>query len=311
MPQRSLFVQRLSGLAAWALLSILPRAAFAEKEPLEPAAAVAPVEQKAAPVPTATVHASAVAALNSILAEYASRNGPPLVLALGEYHETNADAQKKKGKVPSALRRFSEQLLPVLSPVTSDLILETWITDGNCGKQETAAVQDVQKTTQRPEKTEDELVTLVKQAKTAGITPHILKLSCTDYKSLTASGEVDYEKLLKLVTELLQKKIVDVTRRREKDGGHRHVLVYGGALHNDLVPKPELAPFSFGPAMQKEFAAGFVELDLYVPEFVDRDEAMKKEPWYAIYKKKARPGQTVVVRRAPGSFILLFPRGSR
>jgi hypothetical protein len=169
-------------------------------------------------------------------------------------------------------------------------------------------VQDVQKTTQRPETTEDELVTLVKQAKAAGITPHILKLSCADYKSLTASGEVDYEKLLRLITELLQKKLVEVVRRREHDGSHRNVLVYGGALHNDVSPKPELAPFSFGPAMQKQFGKNFVELDLYVPEFVERDASMKQEPWYPLYKKAARPDKTVVIRRAPGSYILLFPR---
>ncbi len=288
-------------------LSLVPAWASAET-PAAPIAA--PVAAPPAAPPTVTVHASAMAALNSVIAELPQKKGAPLVLALGEYHETNADASKRT-KVPSALKRFSEQLLPVLATQSSDLILETWITDGNCGKQETAAVQDVQKTTQRPQKTEDELVTLVKQAKAAGVQPHILKLSCDDYKSLTASGEVDYEKLLKLVTELLQKKIVDVTRRRERDGGSRHVLVYGGALHNDLAPKAELAAFSYGPAMQKEFSAGFVELDLYVPEFVDRDDSMKQEPWYPLYKKRAKPGQTVLVRRGPGSYILLFPRAGR
>ncbi len=260
------------------------------------------------------VHGSPIAALNYILAQ--SLTGPqPSIIAFGEYHETNADAQKKgKGKVvPSALRRFKDQLLLGLSESSSDLVLETWITDGNCGKQETAAVQDVKKTTQRPETTEDDLVTLVKQCKAAGVTPHILKLSCDDYKSLLGGGEVDYEKLLKLITELMQKKVVEISRRREKDGSHKHVLIYGGALHNDVNPKPELAAFSFGPALQKTFGQGYVEIDLYVPEFVERDPSLVKEPWYAEYKKRSRsnsalPDRTVVIKRNPNSYILLFSR---
>lgn len=249
--------------------------------------------------------------LEEILRRQGGEKGPS-ILALGEYHETKKDARKKgRGAVPSALRHFIDELLPALAPQSSDLILETWITDGNCGKEESAAVGDVKKTTERPAKTEDELVTLVKQAKAAGVLPHILKLSCTDYQDLIGSGEVDYDKLLKLITELLKKKITAVIARRTGEGSAKRVLVYGGAVHNDLLPKPELFAYSFGPAMQKEYGARYVELDLYVPEFIERDESLTKEPFYLAYKKQVRPGQAAVVERAPGSFILIFPRSDR
>lgn len=268
-----------------------------------------PAALRADPAAPALVFAPSVQkALEEILRRQGDAPGPR-ILALGEYHETNQDARKKgRGAVPSALRHFIDELLPALSPQSSDLILETWITDGNCGKAESAAVGDVKKTTERPAKTEDELVTLVKQAKAAGVLPHILKLSCTDYQELIGSGEVDYDKLLKLITELLQKKITAVVARRTGEGSAKRVLVYGGAVHNDLSPKPELVAYSFGPALKQEYGARYVELDLYVPEFIERDQSLTQASFYLEYKKRVRPGQAAVVERAPGSFILIFPR---
>jgi len=298
---------RANFCAAFSLALLALALTRAAAEPPAPQEQFQPAEK----APPLLAHVSPVAALNDVVGRYAAYKGP-LVIAFGEYHETTANNRKKgKGGVPSALRRFSEQLFPVLAKTASDIVLETWITDGNCGKEESSAVQDVKKTTERPASTEDELVTLVKQAKAAGVQPHILKLSCEDYKSLTSTGEVDYEKLLTLLTELLQKKIADIAQRREREGGNRHILVYGGALHNDLQPKPELAAFSFGPALQKELHGGYIELDLYVPEFIERDASLVKEPWYGTYKKQTRPNQAMVVRRAPGSYILLFPRSAK
>lgn len=271
--------------------------------------AAAPVE--AAPAAEVSAHPSAVQALGAILARAQKDGDGPRVVAFGEYHET-VDPKKGKGSgAPSALRHFTDQLLGVVASRASDLVLETWITDGNCGKKEAVAVQDVQKTTKRPETTENELVTLVKQAKSQGIQPHILKLSCEDYNSLLGSGEVDYEKLLKLITDLLYKKITEVAKRRSEAGETRFVMVYGGAVHNDLVPKSELASYSFGPQAEKSFPGRYVEVDLYVPEYIERDPSMTGEPWYAQYKKRAKPAQAAVVRRSAGSYILIFPRSKR
>lgn len=345
---------------------------------------------KAATAPTAptpatldlSLHSTPADALSAVLARAEKETGLRVV-AFGEYHQTNATA--KKGAPVSSLRRFSGELFGVLSPRASDIVLETWITDGNCGKQETTAVAKVEKTTERPQNTENELVTLVKQAKSVGVQPHILRLTCDDYKGILADdGQVDFERLLGLLTRLLHKKISGIAAARSRppavpasapaateagtsaaapadpsaaakgaaNGGptaaspstpmapaasttpaasataaadpvdagtgspaapaapvaNKLILVYGGGLHNDLQPRAELAAYTFGPKVLEEFQGRYLEIDLYVPEYVERDPNMTKEPWFALYKRRFRPGQTAVIRRQQGSYIIVFPR---
>ena len=202
-----------------------------------------------------------------------------------------------------------------IQPQTSDLILETWVTAGGCGKEEKKVVADVATTTKRPVTTENELVTLIKQARGSGVQPHILELSCGEYQGLLGKdGAVDYEKMLKLLGDLLAKKIAQVKLRREAAGIRKIVAVYGGALHNDLYPTAEFRPYSFGPSTAIAFPGQYLEVDLYVPEFIAKDEALAKEPWFPKYVQATRAGmkesagKTWVVRRGKGSFILLFPR---
>jgi hypothetical protein len=51
-----------------------------------------------------------------------------------------------------------------------------------------------------------------------------------------------------------------------------------------------------------------VEIDLYVPEYIERNAKIRREPWYPRYQRLARAGQPALVERAPGSFILIFAR---
>ena len=228
----------------------------------------------------------------------------PRVVAFGEYHETEGAP-----KVPSALRRFTSQLLPVLAPQASDLVVETFVPDGRCGETEEIVVRNVEKTTQRPATTESELVTLLKSAKAARVGPHILSVSCADYEAVEGDGdEVDYEKLLLLIKTHLQRKITEVLGRRAQD--HRIVAVYGGALHNDLYPKPLLQSFTFGAEIRRLTGERYLEVDLYVPEYIERDEALVREWWYPLSQRKARPGDTLLVRRGAASYIILLPRTS-
>ncbi|HEX2573924.1 MAG TPA: hypothetical protein VH877_30530 [Polyangia bacterium] len=228
----------------------------------------------------------------------------PRVVAFGEYHELEGAP-----KVPSALRRFTDQLLPVLAPKASDLVVETFVPEGRCGKTEETVVRDVEQTTQRPATTESELVTLLKSAQAAGVGPHILSVSCADYEAVEGEDEqVDYEKLLLLIKTHLQRKITEVLGRRARD--HRIIAVYGGALHNDLYPRPLLSAFTFGAEIRRLTGGRYLEVDLYVPEYIERDEALVREWWYPLAQRKARPGDTVLVRRGPGSYIILLPRTS-
>src|SRR5205814_10461462 len=87
-------------------------------------------------------------------------------------------------RVPSSLKHFEDEILQVVAPRASDLVVETWVTEGKCGKTEKAVMKDVQKTTERPVQTEDEVVTLIKRAKAAGVNPHILSVSCREHEAI-------------------------------------------------------------------------------------------------------------------------------
>jgi len=249
------------------------------------------------------LHATAGEALRQVL-----RTAKPRIIGFGEFHQKISSA-----KVRSAVRRFSEQMVATLAPAASDLIVETWVTEGRCGEDERRVVKSVEKTTERPVTTEDEVVTLLKRAKQLGVQPHILKVGCDDYKLLARSraGKVDYEKLLSMITRHLQQKatqVVAARRRADGAGEPKAVALYGGALHNDLFPLEGLEAFSYAAALQKLTGGRYAELDLYVPEYVEGDEAMRREPWYPLLRL-AGPRHVVLIERGPCSYILLLQRG--
>jgi hypothetical protein len=254
----------------------------------------------------------AAAALKHVLDKH-----DPLAVGFGEFHQKTDSV-----KVRSAVRRFSEQLVAPLSSRASDLVVETWITKGSCGKQEKAVVKQVETTTKRPEATESEVVKLLKRAKGAGIRPHILEVGCDDYKQLLGAGKVDYAKLLGMITKHLRgkaerlvtirakKPAAAVGKRPGKKPGkpRRLVVVYGGALHNDLYPYDDLKDFTFGQALKQRTGGRYVEVDLYVPEYVQKDKNLAKEAWFPLLRL-ASPRGVVLIERGVGSYILLLKRG--
>jgi len=245
--------------------------------------------------PKLTSFDTPAAALESLLGK------KPRVIAFGEFHEIKGAA-----KVPSSVFRFREQLLASLRASSSDLIVETWVTDGKCGKTEETAVAKVEESTKRPESTEDEIVTLMKAAKAGGVQPHVLTVTCKQYEDIGGNGgEIDYVKLLDTVTTVLRSKIHEVLKLRS--GASKTILVYGGAIHNDVYPKKELAEFSFAKDIEKATRQHYLEVDLYVPEYIENDKDLTAEAWYKPYR--ALPAdKATLVRRGPNSFILVFPR---
>src|SRR5262245_4669375 len=99
----------------------------------------------------------------------------PRVIAFGEYHEITGGA-----KARSAISRFTDELLALVQRRASDLIIETWVTDGSCGKTERQAVAKVEKHIQRPKKVKSELEILIERAVELGLRPHILTISCDE-----------------------------------------------------------------------------------------------------------------------------------
>jgi hypothetical protein len=249
--------------------------------------------------PAITHFATAALALEEVLAT------PAQVVAFGEFHQTTATT-----KIPSSLLRFTDELLPLVAKLATDLVVETWVADGGCGKQESKVVEEVQTTTERPPETENEIVTLLKRAKAAGIAPHILSMSCKDYRQVTGKdGETDFAKMLTLTRERLQGEVgrwlaapptAASTRARK-------VAVYGGALHNDLYPAPGDRPFAFGRALFAKAKGQYLEVDLFVPEYILNDKRMVAEPWFAGFKSGIKAGDALLIRRGPRSYIIVFP----
>ncbi len=223
------------------------------------------------------------------------------VVAFGELHQT-----VKTAGVRSSLARFTEEILPAIAPRASHLIVETWVSRGTCGETEKQVTGDVARTTERPAETENEIVRLLRRAKELGVAPHVLDVDCHEYQSLVGTGgAVDYDRLLALTGQHLGRAI-EQALALPRPAERPLVLVYGGALHNDLAPDPALARYSFGPATDALTQGNYREVDLYVPELIATLPALRSEPWYAAwYPRRAKPG-TTLIRRQPRAAVLVY-----
>ena len=206
----------------------------------------------------------------------------PLVLGVGELHQTADTAG-----IASSLSRFTRKIWPLLAARVSDLVVETWVTDGACGKAEAATVGDVARTTERPAATEDEIVALLARAKASGARPHILKVGCAEYRPARrgpggggARQPVDFERMLALIEGKLEAQVTAVLAARPAADAAKLIVVYGGALHNDLHPDPVLAPFSYGRARFTRPRGATARSISTCPSTWSETPAMRAEPWF-------------------------------
>jgi len=243
---------------------------------------------------------TAVEALERIL----SRTRPRVV-GFGEFHQQ----QETVGFV-STLERFSDTLLPALAGRTSDLIVEAWVSEGGCGASEAAVVQEVEQISKRPATTETENIALLKRARQLGLQPHILQMSCEDYERVhSGDAGLDYVAMLELVASRLAEKSKAVLAARGAQSTDKLIAVFSGAIHNDVEPSEDFASFAFGAALRDAAAGRYVEVDLYVPEFVLASESAREEPWFPLIERLASPDHAALIERGPDSFIVLFPKG--
>jgi len=224
------------------------------------------------------------------------------VVAFGELHQT-----AKTVSTRSTIARFTDEILPAVAPHAAHLIVETWVSRGACGAAEKRVTEDVARTTERPPETENEIVRLLRRAKELGVAPHVLDVDCHEYQSLQVGDRVDYDRLLKLTRAHLQR-AVEQALALPHAPERPLVLVYGGALHNDLAPAPALADYSFGPAIDRLTNGAYREVDLYVPQLVEALPALRAEPWYPLWTAERRPGATLLIWRNPRSALVLFQR---
>ena len=222
----------------------------------------------------------------------------PMVIGFGEIHATTAD----HASIVPALPRFNAQILETLAQHATDIVVETWPDLSACGKVQKEVSKQVKQDTERPPETENHVLTLARRAKELGLGPYNLEINCDDYKAmLDENAQVDYEKLLLLITDKLGSMTTTLLGRN-----NRVVALYGGATHNDLYPAEAIADLSYAARVREASGGKYVEVDLYVPEFASGNELLAKEPWYPLLEHAARTDKVVLFQRGEGSYILLL-----
>jgi hypothetical protein len=238
---------------------------------------------------------TAAAAFDFVLAE------SPRVLAVGEAH-----AQGDGPKSASSTRRFMEGLLPRLAPRATDLVIELWLANGSCGKvEQKVAEQQTAVTAPQAATNQNEFVELGHRAKALGIMPHALVPSCEQYRKIAGAGAADIEEMLVMLKSVTAH---DVQELMTKRAPQRLIVAYGGAMHNDLVPREGREGFSFGPELAAATGGRYVELDLVVPEQIKETDAWRAQPWYAYYSREKSGTEAYLFSWAPHAYALLFPR---
>jgi hypothetical protein len=231
----------------------------------------------------------------------------PVVLAVGEAH-----AQKGTEALKSTTARFTDTLLPMLKDRASDLVLELWVADGKCKKQQKQVAQAQKPVTEQQAATnQNEFVTLGDRSKALGIQPHVLVPSCEEYDRILAAKEDAVLEMLSMIARLSDKKARDLVERNRSAKADRMVVAYGGAMHNDLEPQKGREAFSFGPALETFTEKRYVELDLIVPEFVKDTPAWQSLPWYPHFDRNAHADKVRLYNPRPGSYVLIFPATPR
>ena len=235
----------------------------------------------------------------SAIALILAENPAPRVYAIDEYHQTR-DAIA----TTSPLARFTREIIALLEPHAHHLVVEAWL-DASCDASRQLQ-HDVAAATGRPAATELEMMRLVRTGRRLGLETHGLPMTCIEHDAvIDGLGRVDFLLLLELVTD----KLAETTRRLLAADPNRAVIVYGGALHNDLYPRWPLERLSYARALAEQSPGSVLEIDLVVPELVAPMMMVRGEPWFPLLAR-ASPSRVLVWQRGPGSYVVILPAQS-
>lgn len=238
--------------------------------------------------------ADAGAALTALL-----ERGKPRIVAFGEMH------MPRGATVASSAVRFQKELLPLLAPRASAIVVEAWQPAG-CGAKVEAKVAATNRdiTKNQAADNPNEYLALANAAKERGLVPLPLRPTCDETARVADAGANDVTTLLEMVTLVAQRTLHNALERTPD----RLVLFYGGALHNDLEPSPARASWSFGPALDAETGGAFVEVDLIVPEIIQRSELWDNLPWRSAYDVERDGASVQLLWKGPRRYVLVFAR---
>ena len=80
--------------------------------------------------------------------------------------------------------------------------------------------------------------------------------------------------------------------------------------HSQLELIASDKPFAFGRALFAKTKGQYLEVDLFVPEYILADKRMAAEPWFAGFKAGIKAGDALLIRRSERSYIIVFPVSS-
>lgn len=223
----------------------------------------------------------------------------PAVLGVGEAHA------QRGAVVSSSTKRFTDMLLPLLAGRTSDLLVELMMPPKGCVKQ-AETMRSVQKpvVTQQAETNQNEYVAMGEAARKLGIVPDLLRPSCDDLAAINDAGDDAIDRSLETIARLTTAQATKMIEARGR--GSKMVVTYGGALHNDAKPPPERAAWAYGPALSRAVGGRYVELDVYVPDFITGDDSWGKQPFFSAWEKNKSAHKALLFRVAPKSYVLIF-----
>ncbi len=221
--------------------------------------------------------------------------GDVSVYGIGEYHPSRASSGRQ-----TPLASFTSEILDLLVPRSRHLVLETWASNA-CSAAGQAVTREVSAAIGRPPSTTHDIEALKMKSAFVKLQTHGLPITCIEHDSLLdGAGRVDFLRLLLMVTE----KLAETTQRLVVDD--RAVVVYGGALHNDLYPRWPLEDLSYAYKLDRELGGRVVEIDLVVPEIVAPMPLVRNEPWFPLLGRTA-PDRVLVWKRGERSYVVILP----
>lgn len=223
----------------------------------------------------------------------------PAVLAIGEAHA------QRGASADSSTKRFADELLPMLAGRASDLLVELMLPPAGCAKQN-ETMKSVQKPVvgQQAQTNQNEYVALGDAARKYGVVPDALRPTCDDLAAIADAGDDAVDESLQTIARLTTAQASKMLER----SGRKMVVTYGGALHNDATPPAARAAWSYGVTLAPKVPNRYVELDLYVPDFITDDDLWTKQPWYAAWKSRQPTDKALLFTLAPRNYVLVLKK---
>jgi hypothetical protein len=219
----------------------------------------------------------------------------PIVFAIGEYHPTT-----KTQTVTSPETWFYRDMLPPLALVAKHLLLEAWNDDRRWAAAYKTVSKQVTAAIDRPQNASIEFSAVPALEK---IKLHYLSIPYVQQQALLdAKGRVDFYRLLLTITEKLAAGAIEISEQAPGES----IVVYGGAIHNDLAPIWGLDAFSYTKELARGTNYRVVEIDVVVPEVVKNNLFARQQSWYPLLRA-GDDNTAILFQRAKDSYVLITP----